>query len=153
MSGFVLVLWLTAPVTPPIAPGLTILTNAAVSDFASLMAAVQTAGLSGAPDLKGAIEEIKRTDNERVTIKGWVADATAPGSSQAVVAFAGGRHVLTTATGGARLDIAKTFGLSDESAANMSFQGAFACKAGEKLIVVAVTSDRRYSQFRSLACP
>jgi hypothetical protein len=153
MSGFVLVLWLTAPVAPPMAPGLTLLTNATVSDVTSLMAAVQTAGLSGTSDVKGAIEEIKRLDAERVTIKGWVADATASGASQAIVAFAGGHHALTTAAGDARFDITRTFSSSDQSATNMSFQGGFACRSGEKLIVVAVTSDRRYSQFRTLVCP
>jgi hypothetical protein len=130
-----------------------ILANATVSDATSLMAAVQSAGLRGAQDVKGAIEEIRRLDNDRVTIKGWVADTTAPGSALTVVAFAGGHHVLTTVTKGARADIAKMLGLADANPANISFQGAFACRAGEKIIVIAVTSGAAYSQFRSLTCP
>jgi hypothetical protein len=118
-----------------------------------VMAAVQTAGLRGNPNVRRAIEEIKRLDNERVTIKGWAADTTAFGSSLTVIAFAGGNHVLTTATNGARADIAQNFGLADTGAANISFQGAFACRTGEKIVVIAVTSDRAYSQFRSLDCP
>jgi hypothetical protein len=153
MSGFIVVLWLTGPATAPLTPAITILTNATVSDATSLMAAVQTAGLRGTSDVKGAIEEIKRLDDERVTIKGWVTDATAPGSALTVIAFAGGKHVLTTATNGARVDLARVFGLSEAGVTNMSFQGAFACRTGEKIIVVAVTSSRAYSQFRSLACP
>jgi hypothetical protein len=152
--GFITVLWLTGPVTAPHTPAITSLTNAAVSDATSLMAAVQTAGLRGTSDVKGAIEEIKRLDNDRVNIKGWVTDTTASGSALTVVAFAGGHHVLTTVTNGARSDIAKMLGLADTSAANISFQGAFACGAGEKIIVIAVTSGgTAYSQFRSLACP
>ena len=153
MLGFIGVLWLTGPATAPPNPAIMILTNAAVSDATSLMAAVQTAGLRGTPDVKGAVEEIKRLDNDRVTIKGWVTDTTASGSALTLIAFAGGNHVLTTVTSGARVDIAKMLGLADASAANMSFQGAFACRAGEKIVVVAVTSGAAYSQFRLLACP
>ena len=117
------------------------------------MAAVQTAGLRGTPDVKGAIEEFKRLDNEHIAIKGWAVDGAAPGSSLTVLAFAGGIHVLTTMTSGARKDVAQIFGLSDADARNMAFQGTFTCGPGEKLIVVAVTPDRMYGQFRSLACP
>ena len=46
--GFIGVLWLTGPATAPPNPAIMILTNAAVSDATSLMAAVQTAGLRGA---------------------------------------------------------------------------------------------------------
>ncbi|QWG17308.1 hypothetical protein KMZ68_20400 [Bradyrhizobium sediminis] len=149
--GFVAVLWLTSPAALP--PGVAILTSASVSDASSLMAAVQAANLRGNPDVRGAIEEIKRLDNERVTIKGWAIDATASGSLLTVIAFAGGTHALTTATSGPRMDAAQIFGLSGANAAKMSFHGVFACKPGEKLVVVAVTSDRTYSHFRSLACP
>jgi len=153
VSAFALVLWLTGPVSAPLNPAITILAKATVSDATSLMAAVQTAGLRGTPNVRGAIEEIKRLDNERVAIKGWAADAAASASSLAIVAFAGGNHVLTTATNGARADIAQMLGLADASAANISFQGAFACKTAEKIVVIAVTSARTYSQFRSLVCP
>jgi len=149
--GFVGTLWLTRPAPP--APAISILTNAAVSDAASLMAAVQTARLHGTPDVKGSIEEITRLDKGGVSIKGWVTDTTASGSALTVIAFAGGNHVLTTVTKGARADVAKMLGMADASAANMSFQGAFACRPGEKIIVIAVTSSAAYSQFRSLACP
>lgn len=149
--GFVVVLWLTSPVALP--PGVAILTSASVSDASSLMAAVQAANLRGTPDVRGAIEEIKRLDNERVTIKGWAVDATASGSLLTVIAFAGGTHALTTATSGPRMDVAQIFGLSGGNAAKMSFQAVFACKPGEKLVVIAVTSDRTYSHFRSLVCP
>jgi hypothetical protein len=151
--SFVAVLWLTGPMPAPLAPGIMILTNAAVSDATSLMAAVRTAGLRGTQDVRGAIEEIRRLDNDRVTIKGWVTDATASGSPLTVVAFVGGHHVLTTVTNGMRADIAKMLGPADKSQANMAFQGAFSCGAGEKVIIIAVTSEAAYNQFRSLTCP
>jgi hypothetical protein len=151
LLAFVITLWLTSPKPP--APGVATLTNATVSDATSLMAAVQIAGLRGTPDVKGAIEEIKRLDDERVMIKGWAVDATLSGPPLTVIAFAGGAHVLTVATNGARMDVAHILGLSDTGAANASFQSTFACRLGDKIVVVAVTSDHRYSQFRSLVCP
>ena len=117
------------------------------------MAAVQTAGLRGTPDLKGAIEGIRRIDNDRVTIKGWAVDKTASNSWLTIIAFAGGHHVLTTPTSGARKDVAQMFGLTDAAARNVSFEAAIKCAKDEPLMVVAVASDRTYSQFRSLACP
>jgi hypothetical protein len=149
--AFAVVLWLTSPVTPP--PGVAILASAAISDATSLMAAVQTAGLRGTPDLKGAIESIGRTDNERVTIKGWAVDKTGSSSQLAIIAFADGTHVLTTMTNGPRKDIAQMFALSDTGARNVSFQASFGCSRGQTLLLIAVSYDHTYSQFRSVACP
>jgi hypothetical protein len=149
--GFVGVIWLTGPAATP--PGVAILTSSTVLDATSLMAAVQTADLRGTPDVKGAIEGIKRIDNARVAIKGWAVDRAASGSPLTIIAFAGGSHVLTKVTDGLRKDVAQMFGLSDAGANNVSFEATFTCGQGEKLVVVAVTSDRKYSQFRSLACP
>ena len=151
--GVVVMLWLTTPAMQPLAPGVAILANSNVSDATSLMAAVQTAGLRGSPDVKGAIEEIKRLDRERVTIKGWAVDIAASGSSLTIIAFASGIRVFTMMTSGARDDVAKSFGITDAGTNNISFQRTFICGPGEKLIVVAVTPDRMYGQFRSLTCP
>jgi hypothetical protein len=149
--GFAVVLWLTGPVAAP--PAVAILASATVSDATALMAAVQTAGLRGAPDVKGAIEGLKRIDKEHVTIKGWAVDRTASSSQLTIVAFAGGSHVLTTMTNGPRKDVAQMFGLSDAAARNVSFETTFTCNPGQSLVVVAVTAENTYSQFRSLACP
>jgi hypothetical protein len=148
---FAVVLWLTSPVPPP--PGAAILASATVSDATSLMAAVQTAGLRGTPDVKGAIESIGRIDNEHVTIKGWAVNKTGSSPQLTIIAFAGGTHVLTTVTNGPRKDIAQMFALSDAAARNVLFEASFACGPGQNLLVVAVSSDRTYSQFRSLSCP
>lgn len=117
------------------------------------MVAVQTAGLRGTPDLKGAIDSVRRVDNERVTMKGWAVDKTGSSPRLTIVAFAGGTHVMTTVTDGARKDIAQMFALSDAGARNVSFEASFACSPGQNLLVVAVSFDGTYSQFRSLACP
>lgn len=153
LVAFSVAMWLTSPVTPQLAPAITILTNATVVDATSLMAAVQSAGLRGSTDVKGAIEEIRRLDGEHISIKGWAMDLTAPNSSVTVIAYAGGTHVMTVMTSGPRTDIAKVYGLSEAVAGKLSFQAAFGCKLGERLIVLAATSDRAYSQFRSLVCP
>ena len=149
--AFAVVLWLTSPVTTP--PSVAILASATVSDATSLMAAVQTAGLRGTPDVKGAIKWIRRSDNERVTIKGWAMDKTGSSPQLTIVAFAGGTHVSTTVTDGPRKEIAQMFALSDAGSRNVSFETSFACSPGQNLVVVAVSSDRTYSQFRSLSCP
>jgi hypothetical protein len=149
--AFAVALWLTGPVTPP--PGVAVLASTAVSDATSLMAAVQTAGLRGTADVKGEIDWIRRIDNERVAIKGWAVDKTGSSSRLTIIAFAGGTHVLTTETSGARNDIARMFALSDARARNVSFEANFACSPGQNLLVVAVSFDSTYSQFRSLSCP
>ncbi len=146
---FVVALWLTSP--GPV-PGVTTLMNATVSDPSSLMVAVQTAGLRGTSDVRGAIEETRRIDGERVMIRGWAADATSSGSALSVIAFAGRAHMLTPAAG-TFTEFARLVGLSGAGAANISFRGTLACTRSEKIVVVAVTADRRYSQFRSLVCP
>jgi hypothetical protein len=149
--AFAVAFWLTSPATVP--PGVAILASATVSDATGLMAAVQTAGLHGTPDVKGAIEGLKRIGNERVTIQGWAVDKTASSSPLTIIAFAGGPHVFTTVTSGARKDVARMLGLSDAAARNVSFEAGFTCDRGQTLVVVAVTSNHTYSQFRSLVCP
>jgi hypothetical protein len=128
------------------------LERASISNAATLMATVQGAGLRGTSDLNGAVDEIRRLEDERVMLRGWAFDATASRSSLTLVVFTGGAHVLTTATTGPRIDVAQLFGL-DSGAGNMSFHGAFSCKTSDKIFVLLVTSDRRYSHLRSLACP
>jgi hypothetical protein len=149
--SFAVALWLTSPVAAP--PGVAILARATVSDATSLMAAVQTAGLRGSSDVKGAIEGLKRIDDEHVTINGWAVDISTSSQSLTIVAFAGGHHTLTATTAGPRKDVARMFGLSDAGARTVSFEAALACGSGQALVVVAVTAYRTYSQFRSLICP
>ena len=117
------------------------------------MAAVQTAGLRGTSDVKGEIAGLRRIDDTRVAITGWAVDKTASSPSLTIIAFAGGRHAMTAVTSGPRKDVARMLGLPDASARNVSFEAALECSPNQNLIVVAVTADRTYSQFRSLTCP
>ena len=103
--------------------------------------------------MKGAIERIGGVDNERVTIKGWAEDKTGSSPQLTIIAFAGGTHVMTTVTDGPRRGIAQIFSSSDARARNASFEASFTCSPGQNLVVVAISFDRTYSQFRSLACP
>ena len=149
--AFGIALWLTSPVETP--PGVAILANATVSDTTGLMAAVQTAGLRGASDVRGAIEGLKRIDDQRVTLTGWAVDRTTSSPLLTIVTFTGGRHAMTAVTNGPRKDVAQMFGLSDAGARNVSFEATLACSPNQNLIVVAVTADHTYSQFRPLTCP
>lgn len=147
--AFAAVLWLTSPT--PLAPEVAAMARATVTDSTSLMAAVQTAGLRGTADVRGAIDEIKRLDGTRVLVRGWAADAALSGSPLTVVVFAGRAHILTAR--GSGMVMADLFARSEVNAASTAFHGELACTRGERVFVVAITMDRRYSQFRSLACP
>jgi hypothetical protein len=148
---FAAVLWLTEPVRP--LPAVAILAGLSVSDVATLMTAVQTAGLRGSSETRGAIDKIRRQDDGQVLVTGWVTDAASQGSPLTVMAFAGGKNALTTTTRGARPDMARALALSDAAAANMSFEGVVSCDKGAKLIVIAVTPKNMYSHFGFLVCP
>jgi hypothetical protein len=146
--AFFVALWLTKPGSLP--PEAVILANATVLDATSLMAAVQTAGLRGTTDIRGAIEDVRRVDGERVTIRGWAADAAST-SPLTLIVFAGRTHALVGAN---QVNvIGHLVGLSDGAPTRTSFNDTFACTRGETIRIVAVAADRRYSQFRSLACP
>lgn len=149
--AFGVALWLTRPVEAP--PGVAILANSSVSNATALMAAVQTAGLRGTPNVKGAIEGLTRIDAQRVTLTGWAVDRTESSPLLTIIAFADGRHAVTTVTNGQRKDVAQMLGLSDASIRNASFEATLACSPKQTLIIVAVTADRTYSQFGSLTCP
>jgi hypothetical protein len=86
-----------------------------------------------------------------VTIRGWAADA-ASASPLVVIVFAGKAHVLAAADD-VKGGVARFAGLSDGAMTRTSFNDTLACTRGEKLHIVAVAAGRRYSQFRSLACP
>ncbi len=151
VTAFGVALWFTRPVELP--PGVAVLASATISDASGLMAAVQTAGLRGTSDVKGAIESLTRIDDARVAITGWAADKTASSPSLTIVAFAGGRHAMTAVTNGPRKDVARMLGLSDANTRYVSFEATLACSPHQNLVVVAVTADGTYSQFRSLTCP
>jgi hypothetical protein len=151
--SFVVTMQMTKP-RRPLSPGLTALMGSVVSDSRTLMAAVKAAGLKGSSKVKGSIDEVKRLDGDRVLVKGWAAEIGNSGTPLSVIFFADGKSQLTVETEGQHPDVAQALGLSDAPAAmNVSFQGRLACSRGQKLMVVAATSNDSYGQFGSRACP
>jgi len=149
--AFIAAIWLMAARTP--IPQVAALTQATISDATSLMAAVQSAGLRGTSDITGAIDKITRLDNHKVEIHGWAADAKSLGSSLAVLAFVDKAYPLTAiSAAGLSTALAQLVGLSGPEA-RTAFEGTLTCTRDRNIVVVAVTSDRRYSQFRSIRCP
>jgi hypothetical protein len=150
--GFFAVLWFTEPAQPQ-PPGVAMLANMAVSDAATLAAALQSAGLRGSADIRGGVDRIKRLDDSRVLVKGWVVDLAAKASQLTIMAFSGGRNVLTTTAGGAHLGFGRALGLSEAAATNPSFHASLPCDHGRPLIIIAVAPDNMYAQLGSLMCP
>jgi len=150
--SFVTATRLIKPAMPP-TPAMTTLAGATISDLGRLMAAVKAAGLRGTPDVKGAIDQISRLDNDHVTLKGWAADVSGTGTPLAVMVFVDGRNTLTMESAGRRPEVADALGLSDAASANMSFQGNLTCSRGQKLIVVAVAPSDVYGHFGTRLCP
>jgi hypothetical protein len=150
--SFLLTLQLTKPGNPASA-SLATLASSAVRDSRSLMAAVKAAGLKGSPKVKGDIDEIKRLDIDRVSLKGWAAEIGRSGIPLSVIAFAEGHGTTPIETQGTHPNLTQSLGLSDAGAENVSFQGSLTCRRGEKLIVVAVTPDNNYGYFGSRVCP
>jgi hypothetical protein len=150
--SFAVTMWLTQPVRP-LRPAIATLASSTISDFTTLMAAVKSAGLKGAPSVKGAIDGITRIDNERVAVKGWAIDVADPTLPLVVVVFAGGRHKLTTETDGRRPEVVSVLGVPEAAMANVSFQGTVGCRRGERLMVVAVAQSDVYGHFGARNCP
>jgi hypothetical protein len=152
IGGFAAVLWLTEPV-PPLPPGAAKLASLPVADAGTLSAAAYRAGLHGSPAIKGGIDKMKRQDDGRVLVKGWVADIAAKETPLTLMAFSGGRNVLTMTTGGARHDLSHALGLADAAATNPMFQTIVPCERGHRLMVIAVAPDNSYAQVGSPVCP
>jgi hypothetical protein len=151
--SFVVAMQLTKPATPT-NPAIAILVASVVSDPPTLMAAVKAAGLKGSADVRGAIDEMKRLDPDRVSVRGWVAERSNGGAPITVIVFAGGQHKATMQTRGRHADVVQGLGLSDAaSATNASFDGVLACSPRQKLMVVAVTDGNVYGHFATRSCP
>ncbi len=143
---------LTGPVKPP-NPGIAVLAASVVSDPKTLMAAVKAAGFKGA-NVRGAIDEIKRLDNDRVTVRGWAAETSNANTPLTVMMFVDGRHRLTLETSGAHPNSIQALGLVDvASATNVSVEGTLMCSRGQKLIVVALTDSNTYGYIGPRFCP
>jgi hypothetical protein len=151
--SFFVTLQLTGPARPP-SPAVTAMTRSVVSDKRTLIAAIRAAGLAGSPNVKGAIDEIARLDDKRVSIAGWAGEVGNGGAPLDVLVFVDGENRLAMQTEGRQVDVTGALGLSDAATArNVSFRGAVACGRGQKLIVVAIAHSGSYGYFSPRPCP
>ncbi len=151
--SFLITLWLTKPAKPP-SPAITAMTQSIVSDRRTLIEAIKAAGLTGSPSVKGAIDEIARLDNNRVSITGWAGEVGNGGAPLDILVYVDGESGLTMPTEGKHADVTGALGLSDAATAqNVSFHGAVACRRGQKLMVVAIADSGNYGYFSPRACP
>jgi hypothetical protein len=151
--SFVVTLQLTRPAKPP-SRAVVAMTQSIVSDKRTLIAAIKAAGLTGSPNVKGAVDEVARLDDSRVSIAGWAGEVGNGGAPLDIVVFVDGDSRLTMQTEGGHADVTAALGLADAaSARNVSFRGAVACGRGQKLIVVAVADSGNYGYFSPRICP
>ena len=150
--SFLATMRLTSPVKPA-NPGVAVFTSSVVSDAKTLMSAVKAAGFKGATDVRGSIDEIRRLDNDRVTVKGWAVETSNANAALTVMMFVDGRHKLTTETSGPHAAAVQAVGLPNAAAAtNVSFEATLACGRGQKLIVVALADSNSYGYFGPRFC-
>ena len=163
IGSFVLTLWLTAPITPiahepePANMSAAVLAAYLIPNERILPAAAGSAGLQFSDKLRGFVDEITRTNNQQVTIRGWAADIVGQGTLITVLIFANGRNMLGTQARGPRHDVAQALKLPQPAATNVAFEGEFSCNPGEALVVVVVTQKNSYAPLnqsaRPLICP
>jgi hypothetical protein len=153
LLSFLVTLWLTKPAKPP-SPAVKSMTRSLVSDWRTLITAIKAAGLKGSPNVKGAIDEIARLDDGRVSIAGWAGEVGNGGAPLDVLVFVDGENGLTTRTEGRNAGATGGLGLSDAATAqNVSFHGTVACGRGQKLMVVAIAGSGSYGYFNPQVCP
>jgi hypothetical protein len=150
--SFVVAMLLIKPARPPTAAMMT-LSGSTISDLKTLMGAVKVAGLKGSPDVKGAIDEVTRIDNDRIALRGWAADIGNSQDTLTVMAFVDGHNSLMMEANGRRAAAVTVAGLAASDATNVAFAGRLKCGKGQKLIVVAVTQNDAYGHFGSRSCP
>jgi hypothetical protein len=151
--SFLITLWLTRPEKPP-SPAVKSMTQSGVSDWRTLIAAVKAAGLKGSSNVKGAIDEIARRDDGRVTVVGWAGEVGNGGAPLEILVFVDGESALTMRTEGRHAGVTGGLGLADAATAqDVSFRGTVACGRGQKLIVVAIAESGSYGYFSPRACP
>jgi hypothetical protein len=150
--SFVAAMLLIKPARPPTAAMIR-LSGSSISDLKTLMGAVKVAGLKGSPDVKGAIDEATRIDNDQIAVRGWAVDIGNSQEPLTVMAFVDGHNSLTMEANGRRDTAINVAGLAASDATNVVFAGRLKCSKGQKLIVVAVTQNDTYGHFGSRNCP
>ena len=129
------------------------LSGSAILDLKTLMGAVKVAGLKGSPDVKGAIDEVTRIDNDQIALRGWAVDIGNSHEPLTMMVVVDGHNRLTMEANGRRDAAVNVAGLAASDAANVAFAGRLKCGKGQKLIVVAVAQNDTYGHFGSRSCP
>jgi hypothetical protein len=150
--SFVAAMLLIKPARPP-TTAMMRLSGSSISDLKTLMGAVKVAGLKGSPDVKGAIEEVARIDNDQIALRGWAVDIGNTQEPLTVMTFVDGHNSLAMEANGRRDAAVNVAGLAASDATNVAFAGRLKCGKGQKLIVVAVAQNDTYGHFGSRTCP
>jgi protein-S-isoprenylcysteine O-methyltransferase Ste14 len=129
------------------------LARASVIGRASLLVAARTAGLHPSPDVKIIPDRLSRSDDGRVSIRGWAAEIGGDDSPLTILVFVDGALALQTRTRGERIDVARILKLSAEAAKNVAFEGTLACRQRQRLVIVAVTVGNKYASVATSICP
>jgi hypothetical protein len=115
-----------------------------VSDRSELTTAAAAVGLMPSRRTLGRVEGLSRIDARDVTMSGWLCDRYGDATPLTVVVFAGGSMVATTRTAGERPDVARMVGLGFGAEKNVSYRVSFACRPGERPIVVGLGPKEEY---------
>jgi phospholipid methyltransferase len=126
--------------------------RASVRSRASLLAAARKAGLRRS-NVAAIVDEIRRIEDDRVSIRGWAAEIGGNGSSLTILGFIDGANVFRTKTFGERPDVTRVLKLSALAGRNVAFEGTLTCHRGQKLLIAATTVSNRYVLLNARSCP
>jgi hypothetical protein len=157
-GSFFVTLRLTDPTSPPssVADKLSDVEKLGahrISDFGDLVETAVGLGMHRSGAMKGAVDEMTRTNGGEVAMRGWLADPTGESETIDVLVFVGGKKAAMTRTKGERPDVAKAHKLADGAEKNVAFQLTFNCRAGDGVLTVGLGSERQYFWLSSGLCP
>jgi hypothetical protein len=116
-----------------------------VSNLSELARVVQNTGLRFSPRMKGYVDEVKRINERKVTILGWLADPEGDATPLNVLLYASGVVAGATQTEGDRPDVTQAQSLSFSAEKHVSFSINSNCKPDDQLAVVGITATQQYT--------
>ena len=129
------------------------LASRSVSDRSELIEAAVGMGLHASARMRGSVDAIKRIDESKIAIAGWLVDPNSEGEFLDVIVFIAGKKGGMTQTRGERPDVTKALGLSAGAEKNVAFHVSSRCKVGDQLVIVGVGTDKQYLYLSSARCP
>lgn len=110
--------------------------------------AIQSAGLTRSAVITGNVDSVRQDADGRLTLDGWAYDKEL-GQSVSVLALVDGKLDPIAVTKGARQDVTKALGLSQEQTKDVAFSGrterTVNCGLNGNLTVVAVNQKKHLS--------